>query len=132
MEWLPVNVYVNYIDAHIAKGVLAEEGIETWLRDENTVTIDPILTNAVGGIKLMVPKEELQRAWEILNKLNEEQKEKVKCPKCSSNNIEFVSTPRKPINWFMAFFVSTPNSGFDKVNHCFDCGSEFPYEYRDE
>jgi ribosomal protein S27E len=119
MEWLPVNVYVNYIDAHIAKGVLAEEGIETWLRDENTVTIDPILTNAVGGIKLMVPKEELQRA-------------KVKCPKCSSNNIEFVSTPRKPINWFMAFFVSTPNSGFDKVNHCFDCGSEFPYEYRDE
>ncbi len=31
-----------------------EEGINCWLKDENTVTIDPILTNAIGGIKLMV------------------------------------------------------------------------------
>ena len=30
------------------------DGIRCWLKDENTVTIDPILTNAIGGIKVMV------------------------------------------------------------------------------
>ncbi len=135
MEWLPVNVYINYIDAHIAKGVLEEQGIDTWLKDENTVTIDPMLTNAVGGIKLMVQKEELQKAWEILDKLKQEQKAKVKCPKCSSHNIEYVSTPRKASNWVTAlfgFFAGNQGIAIDKVNHCFDCGNEFPYEYRDE
>ena len=56
MEFILLNSYGNYVEAHIAKGVLEEEGIVCWLKDENTVTIDPILTNAVGGIKLMVAK----------------------------------------------------------------------------
>jgi predicted RNA-binding Zn-ribbon protein involved in translation (DUF1610 family) len=135
MEWIPVNVYVNYIDAHIAKGVLEEEGIETWLKDENTVTIDPILTNAVGGIKLMVQQADAQRAWALLDKIKQQQKAKIKCPKCGSDNIEHVSTPRKASNWVTALFgYFTGNLGFavDKVNHCFDCGNEFPYEYKDE
>ena len=63
MEFILLNSYGNYVEAHIAKGVLEEEGIASWLKDENTVTIDPILTNAVGGIKLMVAREDAQRAW---------------------------------------------------------------------
>lgn len=55
MEFVHIDTYVNYIDAAIIQGRLESEGINCWLRDENTVTIDPILTNAVGGIKLMVP-----------------------------------------------------------------------------
>ncbi|HEV7781971.1 MAG TPA: hypothetical protein VGO58_11940 [Chitinophagaceae bacterium] len=54
MRSVVLNSYSNYIEAHIAKGTLEEEGISSWLKDENTLTIDPILTNAVGGIKLMV------------------------------------------------------------------------------
>lgn len=132
MEWQPVNIYINYVEAHIAKGVLEENEIDCWLKDENTVTIDPLLTNAVGGIKLMVPADKKETAWRILDALRQEQKKKIVCPKCGSHNIELVSTPKKAVNWFMALFVSTPDSGFDKVKHCFDCGNEFPYEYKDE
>lgn len=129
MDFVILNSYPNYVEAHIAKGVLEEQGISCWLKDENTVTIDPILTNAVGGIKIMVPKADAQRAWEILTDLKKEQKKAVACPKCGSHNVELVSTPRKAGNWFSAittFFLGDYAIAIDKVNHCFDCKHEFP------
>ena len=47
-------------------GRLKEEGIECWLKDENTVTIDPIIANAVGGIKLMVEEEKAEASLGII------------------------------------------------------------------
>ena len=129
MEFVLVNSYNYYIEAHIAKGVLEEQDIRCWLKDENTVTIDPILTNAVGGIKIMVPAVQAERAREILNRLRIEQKQAVACPRCGSHNVELVSTPRKPINWISAvstFFLGDFAMTIDKVNHCFDCKHEFP------
>ena len=134
MDFVVINAYNNYIDAHIARGVLEEEGINCWLKDENTVTIDPILTNAVGGIKVMVYKEQAERAWEILSNLKKEQQQSVVCPKCGSHNIELVSTPRKAINWISAittFFLGDFAMTIDKVNHCFDCKHEFPQKEQD-
>lgn len=129
MEYVLLNAYPNYVEAHIAKGVLEEQGIPCWLKDENTVTIDPILTNAIGGIKLMVPREQAQKAMEILEGLRNKQKEAVTCPKCGSHNTELVSTPRKPMNWISSittFFLGDYAIALEKVNHCFGCGHEFP------
>ena len=70
MDFVILERFDNYIDAHIVKGRLEDQGIHCWLKDENlsALIVDPVLTNAVsGGIKLMVPKEELQQAIEILN-----------------------------------------------------------------
>ena len=127
-DYILINAYNNYVDAHIARGVLEEEGINCWLKDENTLTIDPILTNAVGGIKLMVVQSQAQRAADILAQLRNEAKAAIACPKCGSHNIEQVSTPRKASNWLTAlstFFLSSYSVAPDKVNHCFDCGEEF-------
>jgi hypothetical protein len=66
MKTVIIQVFDNYISAHMAKGRLAEEGIEAWLGDEHIVTIDPILTNAVGGIKLLVPELHAEKAISIL------------------------------------------------------------------
>ena len=129
MDFVLLNSYNNYIEAHIAKGVLEEQGIGCWLKDEYTVTIDPILTNAVGGIKIMVAVADAEQAWEILTQLRQEQKLTVVRPVCDSHNIELVSTPRKPINWLSAistFFAGDYALTIEKVNHCFDCKHEFP------
>jgi hypothetical protein len=110
---------------------LEENEIECWLKDENTVTIDPILTNAVGGIKLMVSKERAREAKQILESLRTEQKTKLACPKCGSPNIELVSTPKKASNWFgalLGFFTMNYALPVDEVNHCFGCGHEFAAE----
>lgn len=131
MNFIPVWSYDNYVSAHIAMGRLEEEGFRCWLKDENTVTIDPILTNAVGGIKLMVAETQAKRAWELLKLLQREHAALIACPKCGSHNIEAVSTPRKASNWASALiglFFTNYALPVETVNHCFDCGNEFPEE----
>jgi hypothetical protein len=62
-----VAAFDDYISAHIAMGRLKDEYINCYLQDENTVTIDPLLSNAIGGIKLMVAASQAERALQILN-----------------------------------------------------------------
>jgi hypothetical protein len=131
MDFVLVQVYDNYVSAHIAKGRLEEEGINCWLKDEHTVAIDPILTNAVGGIKLMVEKNRSEEAAGILRTIDNEYKKAHPCPKCNSLNIELVSTPRKAANWFsavMGLFLLNFAPKIDMVYHCFDCGHEYSKE----
>jgi DNA-directed RNA polymerase subunit RPC12/RpoP len=107
---------------------LQEEGINCWLKDENTVTIDPILTNAVGGIKLMVPESQAERAFELLREFRSETELILKCPRCGSPNVQSVTTPRKASNWIgviFGFLSMTLALSGDKVYHCFTCGFEF-------
>jgi predicted RNA-binding Zn-ribbon protein involved in translation (DUF1610 family) len=128
MNFVLLQTYDNYISAHIAMGRLEEDGINCWLKDENTVTIDPILSNAIGGIKLMVAATQAERAATILNELELQRKASVSCPRCGSHNIELINTPRKPANWIMAvfgFLFANYALPVEKVNHCFNCGKEF-------
>jgi DNA-directed RNA polymerase subunit RPC12/RpoP len=128
MNFVLLQSYDNYVFAHIAMGRLEEDGINCWLKDENTVTIDPILSNAIGGIKLMVEVTQAERAATILKELDLQYKATITCPRCGSHNIELVSTPRKPANWLSAIlgFLSVNYAmSVDKVNHCFNCGKEF-------
>jgi len=66
MQFILLTTFDNYIEAHIALGRLKEEFINCYLKDEYTVTIDPLLSNAIGGIKLMVAETQVERAVEVL------------------------------------------------------------------
>jgi hypothetical protein len=69
MKYRVLQIFENYLDAHIVKGHLEAEGITCWLQDEHlsSIVLDPVLTNMVKGIKLIVPEEQAERAIEILN-----------------------------------------------------------------
>jgi hypothetical protein len=104
---------------------LEEEGIKAYLQDEYTVTIDPILTNAIGGIKLMVYKDQLERAVELLNGFEQTYKEAVVCPQCQSSNIHFIPQPNNVKNWVTALVTWIFGSyavPVKEVYHCSDCG----------
>jgi predicted RNA-binding Zn-ribbon protein involved in translation (DUF1610 family) len=129
MDFSPLYNFTNYIDAHIMMGQLQNSCIKCWLKDEHTVTIDPLLTNAVGGIKLMVAADDIEDAKKIITDWQTEKRESYTCVKCGSHNIEYVSTPRKISNWLSAiatFFLGNYALAADKVYHCFDCGHESP------
>lgn len=120
MEFYPVAVFDNYIDAHIAMGQLEESGVTCWLQDENTLSVNPMLNQALGGIKLMVAEEDVEDAKTLLAKYIGS-RPKYTCPACGSLNIDYVTTPRKASNWFFALIGAI---GAQKVYHCFDCGHE--------
>jgi hypothetical protein len=128
MNFISVQSFNNYIDAHIVLGRLKDEGIDCWLKNEATTTIIPIWTNALGGIQLMVKHEQLQRAGSVLKRMAEEKKENRLCPRCFSHNVEYINTIRKPVNWLSAVitfilgdFAMMPEQRY----HCFHCGAEF-------
>ena len=66
MDFIQVRSYDNYIYAHIVLSMLQDAGINCHLKDEYTITIDPLLSPALGGIKLMVAGSQVKRALELL------------------------------------------------------------------
>jgi Putative prokaryotic signal transducing protein len=50
----------------IIKARLESEGIKCFLKDDVTIQIDPLISNAVGGTKLQVKEEDAPQALEIL------------------------------------------------------------------
>ena len=127
MDFILLQSFTNYIDAHIIFGRLQEEGINCWLKDENLATINPILMNATGGIKLMVAEDQFEKAQNLLSEFDQEKRKNFTCPYCSSGNIELISSNKEPANWlsvltgFLFFNYAMPV----KTWHCFDCGKEF-------
>lgn len=69
MKFIQLRSFDNYFEAHIVMGSLQDQNITCWLKDEYSVTIDPLLLNAIGGIKLMVPEAQAERAWTILQEM---------------------------------------------------------------
>ncbi len=67
MEYVMLKTFDNYIEANIAVGMLQSENINCHLKDEHTITIDPLLSPALGGMKLMVHAAQAERALQLLN-----------------------------------------------------------------
>ncbi len=108
---------------------LEEEGIESFLADENTVSVQPFLSNAVGGVKVNIKEIDSKKALLILKELNRDNKKEEKkledkwnkdferveayCPECESANIYQEKLP----------LYKTILTAFQaKQNYCADCG----------
>ncbi len=126
MDYLLLRSFDNYINAGITLARLDEEGITGYLKDEYTVTIDPLLSNAVGGIKLMVHPGDLDEATELLAQWEKDYRRSFTCSKCGSDDVENISKPllqnrRKTIlSWFFASYKASAL----QVYHCYGCGFE--------
>ncbi|MBK7630880.1 MAG: DUF2007 domain-containing protein [Ignavibacteriales bacterium] len=95
MKILKTYLYAHLAHLDIAK--LADEEIETILKDENIVAIDPIYAHAVGGIKILVNDDDYAKALKVLdaNEFNylknvfpdETISEQIICKNCGSINV---------------------------------------------
>ena len=72
MNLVTVKTFDNYFTANITLTRLHAAGVECYLKDEYTVTIDPILCNAIGGIKLVVKKSDEAMVKQLLDTYNSE------------------------------------------------------------
>ena len=57
------------IKAELAKSALANAGIDAHLGDDNLVSMNWLLSNAVVGIKLIVREEDAERSLEIYREI---------------------------------------------------------------
>jgi len=82
MNFVHISSYDNYLNAHMQLSLLQEQGINCHLKDEHTVTIDPLLSPAIGGMKLMVAEPQAKRAMEILDEAERQWLNTLACPTC--------------------------------------------------
>jgi DNA-directed RNA polymerase subunit RPC12/RpoP len=79
-------------EAVIYKGKLESEGIEVFIRDNNLVDSNPLYSNAVGGVKLFVRNEDVERANIVLKDVSlysiDDNNQLIKCPNCGEEQVE--------------------------------------------
>ncbi|MFL9843236.1 putative signal transducing protein [Flavobacterium rhizosphaerae] len=65
-----VAAYQYSSEAIVIKGRLEAEGIEVFMADNYTIDVDPLVSNAIGGVKLFVRTENVEKAKEILSEIS--------------------------------------------------------------
>ena len=66
MELVTIKIFNNPIDFHMAKSYLGSFQIDCFEKDEYINQVNPFFTNAVGGIKLQVPSDQVEEAIQLL------------------------------------------------------------------
>jgi hypothetical protein len=126
METVILKSFDNYFSASIILGRLQDAGINCFLVDEHSVTIYPILGNAIGGIKLAVTAEDAPNAQLMLDAFEEEYMRAATCPRCKHN--EIISIPRNEPKSFLTAVLTWLFSSYaipaEYVYHCNHCGYE--------
>ncbi|CAM1351996.1 MULTISPECIES: putative signal transducing protein [Tenacibaculum] len=105
-DYTILTVFEYSTEAQLIKSKLDSEGIRTMLMDEKTVDSDPLISQAIGGVKLLVHNEDLERGLSIYNEIRDYEKDKdgkeIHCTKCNSSRILVAPAQRKSI-FYMLF-----------------------------
>ena len=119
-------------EAQIIKGRLEADGIPVFLSDNITIDTDPLVSQAIGGVKLKVLAKDAMKAQHILSTLEkyslDDAGNAISCPNCKNEKIEMFSTI-KDIKSFFSFifgflFGTLPFYAKHKYK-CEDCNTEF-------
>jgi Putative prokaryotic signal transducing protein len=66
-DWVEVRSCTFMHEALFLQSVLDGAGIETMIPNEHTIAVNPLWTNLLGGIRVMVRPADLARASELLD-----------------------------------------------------------------
>ncbi|MBN1312503.1 MAG: DUF2007 domain-containing protein [Anaerolineae bacterium] len=136
--FVTIAAFSHPMQAQIVRGRLEAEGVPSFVADESTVTAFWLISNMVGGVKLRVKGEDVEKALDILAQepepiewdeedVTDEEAEvddydgPEECPHCGSINIRY-----EKYNIRLAFLswllLSVLLPFLKKEWHCQDCG----------
>ena len=69
-DWVEVRSCTWLHEAAVLKSVLDAAGIESTIPNEYTLGVLPLNANLLGGIRVLVRAEDLERATEVLDSTN--------------------------------------------------------------
>ena len=114
---------VNWIAEADALCVLLESnGITATIPDQGTVTLDPILANAIGGIRIQVSESDSERAREILmNRPPHSAQGVFMCPRCGSDSVRYENVSKR-FAFLMLISLGIPLLWRKRQCSCQSCG----------
>lgn len=126
-----IETFRDLPPALIAKGFLESAGISSFLLDQNLIRMDWMFSNAIGGIKLAVMREDVAAAkqalalgWEMPIEFPDgTTAPQPRCPQCDSPDVSYRS-----LNWPAAvatLIVNVPIPVKRRAWHCNSCGASW-------
>lgn len=128
MAYRQIASYDNFMIANMTLGLLQENAINCHLKDENIVTVDPLLNPAVGGIKLMVDENDYDVALDLLKDAELAYLKEIPCPKCKSCSLTVKEITNKPESFWgklKNIVAYGQSSTYRKLYRCENCRSVF-------
>ncbi|MBS1566864.1 MAG: DUF2007 domain-containing protein [Bacteroidetes bacterium] len=128
MNYVLLRAYDNYVYANMQLLLLQDHGINCHLADEHTVTIDPLLSPAIGGIKLLVTASQLERAEQVLDSAERQWLSTVPCPACGQKSLrKEISIKEFPGLWgkLKSMLANGEEREVKKRFVCDSCGAAF-------
>jgi len=94
---LTVATFSKPEEAHMLRLRLEAGGVPAYIQDENMVQTDWLYSNAIGGVRVQIDEDDVDRAKEILQDpgIDVEPAGMPACPKCSSANTKPDELPRR-------------------------------------
>lgn len=132
MNFKQIATYDNFMLANMALGMLQQNDIHCHLKDENIVTIDPLLNPAVGGIKLMVEEQDLEKAKELMKDAEEAYIKEIPCPNCKVHSLVIEEKTSEPAGFWgklknqIAYGQTETYSKNYRCTNCKELFSELP------
>lgn len=72
MALITLRTFEYPLEITLLKSMLEDAGIPVFVKDEFTILMNPLYSNAIGGIKLQVLEENLEKAIEVLKDFESE------------------------------------------------------------
>ena len=69
-DWTRVASFTMPTEAHLLVGVLEAAGLKARLADANLVQADSWMTQALGGVRVLVPAVQVKRAGQVIAEFN--------------------------------------------------------------
>jgi hypothetical protein len=130
MEYAQIRSFDNYIEANIVLNMLQAANINCYLKDENVITVDPFLSPALGGMKLMVHHAHVQQAWDLLNDAEQLYLKEVPCPVCKAHALTIISVTKKhkcKLAALASMLINGQSIEVSKMYQCTACGYDFKH-----
>lgn len=134
MELTTIKIFDNPIDLHLLKAILEDEGVKCFVFDENIVSVNPMYSYAVGGIKLKVRDEDFQKGQQIIDEIEnaaftDQNGEVIHCPHCHSKeligNYRTVNDAKSILAVVTSFICNVIPFYMKSVYKCKKCDFEF-------
>lgn len=136
-----VQTYFDYMEANLDLQYLKSEGLDAYLFDEHTITMNWFYAQSLGGIKLMVNDPDFETASALLEarkleanqsfipELDEEEEMNLDstnkvCPHCGSRNTRLEGYEKAPA-YISYLLLGFPLFFKSQQYHCFHCGNKF-------
>ncbi len=70
-----IATFTSPMDANMLVARLEGSGIAAFTRDENMISLDWLASNAIGGVKVDVAEEDVEKALAVLNAATAEEQD---------------------------------------------------------